>query len=165
MSGGQRTAGGFCALLLGLGCAHAVARTAPATALPPGCDTPITGTWTHEGNPSYQYTATDDGKLARLIPRRVNPDGTPRIDPPGQGLEMSVTLERRITGFAGEFRVLETKDDGQQCGALFSARLTACAPDRLVLQVEQTYAMNAACQRLDFGENDMVEHVLIRVKP
>jgi hypothetical protein len=143
-------------------CAHH--RPSPASALPAGCENSIAGTWTHEDNASYRYTATDDGTVAHLIPRRVNADGSPIPEEGEDREQMEVTLERSATGFQGGFR-MEPLTDGGGCPALFLARMTACSPDRIVLQLEQSYALDPTCQRIDFGQADIVDHVLVRVKP
>ena len=161
----------FLPVLLLVSCAHSSATSHASTnqevsaALPPGCDRSIAGEWVHEDNASYRYTATDDGKIAYLIPRRVNGDGTLVIDPADKDTQMKVTLERRADGFTGEFRFVEAMDDGAKCPLLFLARITSCSRDRLVLQLESAYGIDSACQRVDFGQSDMVEHVLVRVKP
>ena len=156
------------AALVLTGCAHSGRKPGAgnlAQTIPPGCDKSVAGTWVHENNGSYQYTATDDGSVAHFLPRRVNPDGTLVIDPQDKTAEMAITFQRRAEGFVGEFHLMQTMDDGKQCGVLFETRLTACSPDRLAMQVEQSYAVNQSCERIDFGQSDIVEHVLLRVKP
>jgi hypothetical protein len=153
--------------LLALGCAHASRSPTPSDQpylIPPGCERSIAGTWMHESNASYQYVATDDGKVAHLLPRRVNADGTPMLEAQDSSMQMDVTLQRGAAGFTGDFRMFETMQSGEQCGVLFFAHVTSCSPDRLVMQLEQTYAVNSSCQRIDFGQSDLVEHVLVRVK-
>jgi hypothetical protein len=159
----------LCALLQ---CAHG-GTTQPAPSptaaakpvIPPGCDALITGEYRHEDDPSYRYKAQDDGSLLILRPYRVNEDGTPgELSPTAQ--DMVLELRRTSDGFVGVFRMTELTGDadgGVRCQALFSAKVLTCTPNKLTLQVEQEYAMDQACKRVDTGGADLADHVLVKV--
>ena len=147
-------------------CAHGGADKGEAgaqLALPAGCQANLTGLWEHEGSMTFRYEAQDDGQKLKLIPHRVNADGTP-MDDDAKVQEMEISMARKPEGFTGDFKMMQTTDTGDRCGVLFAARITACAPDRMTLQVEQSYAVNESCQRIDMGGSDTAEHVLVRLK-
>ena len=144
-------------------CAHAGAGPEDA-ALPAGCRINLSGSWEHEDNVGFRYELEDDGQVLKMLPSRVNADGTPAEPGPKNG-EIHIELRRGIGGFTGDFRMVQVTDNGQPCPVLFQARVTECAPDRLTLQIEQSYAVNGSCQRIDMGANEMVEHVLVRRRP
>jgi hypothetical protein len=162
----------LCALLA---CAHgaphtpapqASAQTKPAKpVVPAGCEAIVSGEYRHEDDPSYHYKAQDDGTELILHPYRVADDGT-LDDTSSKAKEMVLELRRTPDGFVGVFRMTEMTgegDGGVRCQALFSAKVTACTPTKLTLQVEQEYAMDQACKRVDTGGVDIAEHVLLKV--
>lgn len=150
-------------LWLAVGCAHLTRRapTRAETLVPPGCWGNFSGSWEHENNVGFRYEATDDGSVLKLTPHLVNADGTPNGDPGAS--DMLITMNRQAQGFVGGFQMIEDTQ-GKSCALLFQATITACAPDRLTMQVEQSYAVDPQCQRIDMGGMDVAEHVLIRVK-
>jgi hypothetical protein len=140
------------------------AQKAAKPLLPPGCEANFSGEYVHQDNASYHYTAKDDGNLLTLHPYRLADDGTvTEISPKSQ--DMLIELRRQPEGFVGVFRMTEEIDGGVRCQALFSAKVTACSPTRLTLQIEQTYAMDQACRRVDTGGADIAEHVLVKRQP
>jgi len=158
-----------------LACAHGNAQTPaqPSSAkaskpvIPPGCEALVSGEYRHEDDPSYRYKAQDDGSVLTLHPYRVNDDGTPgEVSPKAQ--DMVLELRRSPEGFVGVFRMTEVTGDadgGIRCQALFSAKVLACSPSKLNLQVEQEYAMDQSCKRVDTGGSDLAEHVLVKFTP
>ena len=56
-------------------------------------------------------------------------------------------------------------DGGVRCQALFAAKVLACSANKLTLQVEQEYAMDQACKRVDTGGADIADHVLVKISP
>ncbi len=175
------------ALALAAGCAHERAaapstteqpdagQAAPATAapsgdggvasdqtlLPPGCGASLAGEWRHEDSPSYLYRATDDGSTATLVPYRQLDDAPPSQTPPGA----SIVLRRGPDGFSGQLRMTEDVGGGKECPVAFDAHVAACGKDRLTLRIEQSYAVDANCKRVDTGGTDIAEHVLVRAPP
>jgi hypothetical protein len=174
---GHRSAGRFtlAVLIALLGCAHEAAHRPPGSSpgagaidqkpvLPPGCEANFSGEYLHQDNPSYHYAAKDDGNLLTLHPYRLADDGTvEEISPKSQ--DMVIELRRAPEGFVGVFRMTEEIDGGVKCQAQFSAKVTACSPTKLTLQIEQTYAMDQACRRVDTGGADIAEHVLVKRAP
>jgi hypothetical protein len=156
-----------------LACAHGGAETSstPAAAkakpvIPPGCEALITGDYQHEDDPSYRYKAEDNGSLLLLRPYRINEDGTPGEMGAGKPQDMLLELHREPEGFVGVFRMTEVTGDvdgGVRCQALFAAKVLACAPTKLTLEVEQEYAMDQACKRVDTGGADVADHVLVKI--
>lgn len=130
-----------------------------ATALPPGCRRDFTGDWEHEDDPSYRYRALDDGTRVTLIPYRAEDEGN---DAGGAIPGMSISLRRAPEGFKGDFRMLETVEGGRRCPASFGAQVVACEPAKLTLRIEQSYAIDKDCKRVDTGGPDIAEHVLVR---
>ena len=161
----------LCALLA---CAHGAAQTPPSPAakptkpvIPPGCEALISGEYRHEDDPSYRYKAQDDGSLLILHPYRIAEDGTVG-EPFPKAQDMVLELRREPEGFVGVFRMTElagVADGGVRCQALFSAKVLACTPSRLTLQIEQEYAMDQACKRVDTGGADVAQHVLVKISP
>jgi hypothetical protein len=157
-------------LPLALACAHPaaqgeVAATAaqkpPKPIVPPGCEANFSGEYVHQDNSSYHYRAKDDGNLLTLHPYRLADDGTvSEISPKSQ--DMVIELRRQPEGFVGVFKMTEEIDGGVKCQAQFSAKVTACNATHLTLQIEQTYAMDQACHRVDTGGADIAEHVLVK---
>ncbi len=132
--------------------------------VPPGCEANFSGEYLHQDNASYHYLAKDDGDLLTLHPYRLGEDGTVEpISPKSQ--DMVIELRRGPDGFVGVFRMTEEIDGGVKCQAQFSAKVTACSPTKLTLQIEQTYAMDQACKRVDTGGVDIAEHVLVKRQP
>jgi hypothetical protein len=133
--------------------------------IPAGCEARITGEYQHEDDPSYRYSAHDDGSLLTLRPYRIAEDGT-RGEVSPKAKDMLLELRRAPEGFVGVFRMTEVTGDadgGVRCQALFSAKVLACAPAKLTLQVEQEYAMDQSCKRVDTGGADLAEHVLVKI--
>jgi hypothetical protein len=133
--------------------------------IPGGCEAIVSGEYRHEDDPSYRYKAQDDGTELILHPYRLAEDGT-TDDMSSKAKEMVLELHRTPEGFVGVFRMTEVTGDadgGVRCQALFSARVTACTPTKLTLQVEQEYAMDQACKRVDTGGVDIAEHVLLKI--
>jgi hypothetical protein len=133
--------------------------------VPPGCEANLSGEYRHQDDPSYRYRAADDGRQLTLHPYRVSEDGTAgEVSPHAQ--DMVLELNRTPDGFMGVFRMTEMAgpaDAGVRCQALFSAKVLACAPSKLTLQVEQEYAMDQYCKRVDTGGPDLAEHILLKV--
>lgn len=175
-------------LALPLACAHQAAPPAPASApapkpspggppsdggvasdateLPPGCRQDLSGEWEHQDDPSYRYRGTDDGTIVTLLPYRDSPaleDADAGRSDGGEG-GMSIELRRSQDGFKGRFRMIEQVSGGRRCPASFDAQLVACEPDKLTLRIEQSYAIDRDCKRVDTGGPDIAEHVLVRRK-
>jgi hypothetical protein len=146
--------------------AHGSAQAAKPV-IPPGCEALISGEYRHEDEPSYRYRAQDDGSLLTLHPYRLAEDGTPGETSP-KAQDMVLELRRAPEGFVGVFRMTEMTGDadgGVRCQALFAAKVLACSPTKLTLQIEQEYAMDQACKRVDTGAPDLAENVLVKVLP
>ncbi len=153
---------GFLAAALAAGCTHASANRPAPEDVARTCAVNLTGTWQLEGDVGLRYEASDDGQTLRLIPHRVNADGTPLAqDAAVEKVQME--LSRSFGQISGNFRMPEAVGPGESCPLLFHAKLTSCAAERLVLEVEQTYALNPRCQPTDLGAIASDEHVLVRV--
>jgi hypothetical protein len=130
--------------------------------MPPGCDQSLTGEWEHQDDPSYRYTAFDDGGSLVLSPRRVTDEG----DDAGATLEgMSIELGRTPAGFIGKFKMIEEVEGGKKCPASFDAHVVSCEAEKLTLRIEQSYAVDKSCNRVATGGSDVAEHVLVRRHP
>jgi hypothetical protein len=149
------------ALLL-VGCAHKASSGTDYE--PPGdCRFDLGGRWQKEDDVGLRYEATDDGKTLRLIPQRVNADGTPvGSDSSPQGI--AIELRREHGELVGEFRMQVATEPGQSCPLLFRAKLDSCAADRLTLEIERTYDVNPACAPVDLGPIATSQQTLVRVK-
>jgi hypothetical protein len=166
-----------CLLLWPLDCAHGSSGSptqAPAASpagdagaapdggyvgVPPGCDQSLAGEWEHQDDPSYRYTASDDGGVLTLLPRRVTDEG----DDAGATPEgMSIELSRSPAGFVGQFKMIEQLEGGKKCPASFDSRVVSCEPGKVTLRIEQSYAVDQSCNRVATGGSDVAEHVLVR---
>jgi hypothetical protein len=154
---------GWLVAALGAACAHPGAESHASQDVARGCSIDLSGSWALEGNVGYRYEATDDGQRLRLIPRRVNADGTP-VPEDATTEKVQMELRRSPGQFAGEFRMPEATGTGESCPLLLNAKLTACAADRIVLEIAQSYALNQGCLPTDLGTIASDEHVLVRVK-
>ncbi len=169
-----------CLLLWPLDCAHGSSGQTPQAAvappaadaghepdagtvgMPPGCDQSLAGEWEHQDDPSYRYTAADDGGLLLLFPRRVTDEGA---DAGGTPEGMSIELQRAPAGFTGKFKMIEQLEGGKKCPASFDAHVVSCEPEKVTLRIEQSYAVDKDCKRVATGGSDIAEHVLVRRHP
>lgn len=162
-----------CLLLWPLDCAHGSqaheAAPPPATdaggspdagvaQVPPGCRENLGGEWQHQDDSSYRFTAVDDGRQLVLKPYRVVEGSDAGLAPN----DMSIELARTPGGFVGQFRMMESLEAGKRCAASFDARIVACEPGKMTLQIEQSYAVDQDCHRVPTGGPDIAEHVLVR---
>lgn len=127
--------------------------------MPPGCEESLAGEWEHQDDPSYRYTAADDGGLFSLFPRRVTDEGG---DAGATPAGMSIELQRSPAGFIGKFKMIQQLEGGRKCPASFDAHVVSCEPDKLTLRIEQSYAVDKDCKRVPTGGTDVAEHVLVR---
>lgn len=141
------------------GPAAADAGDAGPVGLPPGCEQSLAGEWQHQDDPSYRYTASDDGGVVTLLPRRVTDQGA---DAGGTPAGMSIALARSPAGFSGKFNMIEVLESGKKCPASFGAQIVACEPEKVTLRIEQSYAVDEACNRVATGGPDVASHVLVR---
>jgi hypothetical protein len=132
---------------------------AGSAALPPGCEQSLAGEWQHQDDPSYRYTASDDGGMVTLLPRRVTDQGAVAGGIP-EGT--NIVLRRSPAGFSGKFNMIETLDSGKKCPASFGAQIVTCEPEKVTLRIEQSYAVDEACNRVPTGGPDVASHVLVR---
>jgi hypothetical protein len=130
--------------------------------MPPGCEESLAGEWEHQDDPSYRYTAADDGGLLLLFPRRVTDEGGDAGATP-EG--MSIELQRSPAGFVGKFKMIEQLEGGKKCPASFDSHVVSCDPEKVTLRIEQSYAVDKDCKRVATGGSDVAEHVLVRRHP
>ena len=154
---------GLLAASLAAGCAHGSLAAHDPEDVSRECALDLSGSWQQDRNVGYRYEATDDGKTLRLVPHRVNADGTPLAEDSATE-QVQMELRRSFGELAGDFRMPVATGPGESCALLFHAKLTSCAADRLTLAIEQTYALNPGCQPTDLGPIASDEHVLVRVK-
>jgi len=154
--------GGLLAAALVAACAHG-ASGGQGAEVPGDCAINLSGTWQQEGNVGLRYDASDDGQVLRLVPHRVNADGSPVAQDANVG-GIAMELRREPHQVTGEFRMPVETDPDQSCPLLFQVKLNACAPDRLVLEIDRIYAVNPACAPIDLGPIGRGEQMLVRVK-
>jgi hypothetical protein len=154
---------GLLSAALAAGCAHGSGTVHDSENVERECAINLTGSWELEGDVGYRYEATDDGQTLRLVAHRVNADGTALAED-AAAASVQMELRRSLGQFSGDFRMPVTVGPDESCAVLFHTKLTSCASNRLILGVEQTYALNPGCQPLDIGAIASDEHVLVRVK-
>jgi len=154
---------GLLAAALAWGCAHGPANVRDPEDLGRQCSINLTGAWQQEGDVGYRYQASDDGQTLRLVPQRVNADGTPLVED-AEAEKVEMELRRSLGQFSGDFQMPVATGPGESCTVLFHAKLSSCAANRLVLGIEQTYSLNPGCQPTDLGAIASDEHVLVRVQ-
>ncbi len=128
---------------------------------PPACQaTSLQGRW-HDGeDPSYAYQVEDSG--SRVLARPVVPEGGP--DPAAGGTV--VELRRGPSELSGVVRQTGrfAFPDGtsRTCTVEFTARVLACPPGHLEIEVEQSGAVDPQCRRVAEGAPDLARHSWIR---
>ncbi len=132
-----------------------------APAPPPSCQaTSLAGRWHDAEDPSYAYQVEDLGSRVRARP--ILPPGA--VEPPGGGT--LVELRRGPTELSGVVRQTGrfAFPDGtsRTCTVAFAARVLACPPGRLEIEVEQSGAVDPQCRRIVEGAPDLARHSWIR---
>jgi len=110
--------------------APAVQKPPPAPPLhvPEGCLRDLSGEYAHAEDPSYTYSARDDGGTLVLIARRTFTDA-------GSGAGAPViTLQRGPDGFRGETKALAGLPSGETREVAFATAVQACPADGLVIE-------------------------------
>jgi hypothetical protein len=137
-----------------------VACRAPAP--PPPCQAPsLAGLWHDAEDPSYAYEVEDLG--SRVLARPIAPGGGAD---PAAGSGTVVELRRGPSDLAGVVRQTGRYafPDGtsRTCPVEFTARVLACPPGRLEIEVEQSGAVDPACRRIAEGPPDLARHTWVR---
>jgi len=151
-------------VILASGCAHGAPEAGGGPEdVARECAIDLSGSWEEKGDVGDRYEATDDGRTLRLVPHRVNADGTALAQDATAG-KVEIDLHRALGQVAGDFRMPEATGTGETCPLLLHAQLTSCSPDRMVLEIEQNYALNQRCTPSDLGSIASDSHVLVRTK-
>ena len=132
-----------------------------APAPPPPCQaTSLAGPWHDAEDPSYGYRVEDLG--SRVLARPTVPDGGAGL----AGAGALVELRRGPKGLSGVVRQTGrfAFPDGtsRTCTVEFSARVLACPPGRLEIEVEQSGEVGPDCRRIGGGAPDLARHTWVR---
>lgn len=145
-------AGAFAALLALVACR-------PPAPPPPCQAASLQGRWHDAEDPSYAYQVEDQG--SRVLARPVAPGG--QAEPAGGTL---VDLRRAPSELSGMVRQTGrfAFPDGtsRTCTVEFAARVLACPPGRLELEVEQSGEVDPQCRRVPEGAPDLARHSWVR---
>ncbi len=128
---------------------------------PPACQaTSLQGRWHDVEDSSYAYQVEDLG--SRVVARPIVPAGGPDPAPGGT----VVDLRRRPSGLAGVVRQTGrfafADGTSRTCAVEFSARVLACPPGHIEIEVEQSGAVDPQCRRVAEGAPDLARHSWIR---
>jgi hypothetical protein len=104
------------------------APPAPPVHVPDGCLRDLSGNYAHTDDPSYTYSARDDGGTLVLIAGRTFTDGGT-----GAGAPV-ITLQRGPDGFRGETKALAGLPSGETREVTFATSVQGCPGDGLVLE-------------------------------
>jgi hypothetical protein len=134
-------------LALICGCVTSVPPTAPVVQntapqpppvkIPEGCERDLSGEYAHAEDPSYRYSARDDGGTLELSAGRTFADG-------GAGAP-TIRLTRGPDGFKGETKALAALPSGETCEMTFPTAVQACPDDGLVLESASSGSVGEGC--------------------
>jgi hypothetical protein len=133
-----------------------------APAPPPRCQaTSLAGLWHDAEDPSYAYRVEDLG--SRVLARPIVAGGG--AEPAGGGGTL-VELRRGPSDLGGVVRQTGrfAFPDGtsRTCTVEFAARVLACPPGHLEIEVEQSGAVDPDCRRIAEGAPDLARHTWVR---
>lgn len=132
----------------------ALAACRPPAPPPPCQATTLAGRWHDADDPSYAYEVEDLG--SRVLARPLAPGDAGTLVELRRGpSELSGTV-RQIGRFAFPDGTSRT------CTVEFTARVLACPPGRLQIEVEQSGAVDPQCRRIAAGAPDLARHTWIR---
>jgi hypothetical protein len=108
----------------------------PPMHVPEGCARDLAGEYAHAEDPSYIYSARDDGGTLELTAGRTVADG---------GAGPTIRLVRGPDGFKGETKALAALPSGETCEMTFPTSVQACPDDGLVLESASAGSVGEGC--------------------
>lgn len=146
----------------------------PEVKIPTGCEARLAGDWVHSRDPSFRYTATDDGTtlvLEALRTPATSTDGTEVEEIPSEAEDARaqtspvITLERSPRGFRGATVAEQYLPDGQRCEVPYPTEVISCTGSTLTLSTATFVAVDVECRVAPTTEESPREqHRLERAK-
>ncbi len=143
--------------LLAILCLAACRPPAP----PPSCQaTSLAGLWHDAEDPSYVYRVEDLGSRVLAHPTGPGDAGEPSAAATLVDLRRGPAELSGVVRQTGRFAFPD--GTGRTCTVEFGARVLACPPGRLEIEVEQSGAVDPQCRRIAEGAPDLAHHSWIR---
>jgi len=133
--------------------AGAVDGAGAPISVPRGCEVNLSGSYRlSSGRSAARYSVTDDG--TRLTARALAEDAA-------QAPGMALVLDRTPKGFVGQVVGTARTEGGRDCPVAFSAALTACSAEAIVVRSVDELKVDERC-RLRESAQAVSEKVLER---